>query len=468
MAQSPYIRLKRDFVLRGWKGLPYALVNRRTGTAAFMREGAFRALEFCNGRFTEDSPIFFGERKDALRRLDEIGALERLSEPADLESDQEYLEYPNRYIKQVHWSITGRCNYHCRHCYMSAPHAKLPQPPLEECLGIIDQMAACGVPFVSLTGGEPLVRSDFLEIVDHILSRGIHISVIMSNGSLVTEELLCALKERGVRYEFNMSFDGVDGWHNLLRGVDGAEDAVRRAFELCRKHGFATGAEMVLHKGNLHTLRESVRALGELGVESLKVNRLNCVGEGAALMDWAITCEEEYEAYLEYLPQYVADGMPVPILSLSGLFIARDGKFGVGSERYPEDCDCSSKYLCNAARNTMYLGPDGRVLPCIPMSETDFTQQRFPMLGDMTLAQALSDSAYLDFITTDLAAYLESNPQCASCEYRNRCMGGCRGRGAQATEGADLMARDPDACLLFTGGYYDRAKKLVARFEGNA
>ena len=102
---------------------------------------------------------------------------------------------------------------------MSAPHAKLPQPSLEECLGIIDQMAACGVPFVSLTGGEPLVRSDFLELVDHILSRGMHISVIMSNGSLVTEELLCALEERGVRCEFNMSFDGVDGWHDWLRGV---------------------------------------------------------------------------------------------------------------------------------------------------------------------------------------------------------------------------------------------------------
>lgn len=461
MTRASYIRLKRDFALRGWKGLPYALVNRRTGAVAFMREDAFRAIGFCNGRFTEDSPIFFGERKDVLATLDEMDALERLDGPGDLEAGQEYFEYPNRFIRQVHWSITGRCNYRCRHCYMSAPHAVLPQPTLEECLEIIDQMAACGVQFVSLTGGEPLVRGDFLVLVDRILERGMHISVIMTNGSLVTEELLCVLEDRGVNCEFNMSFDGTDGWHDWLRGVDGAESSVRRAFELCRDHGFVTGAEMVLHAGNLHTLRDSVRALGGLGAASLKVNRLNCVGEGASLTDRAITCQEEYEAYLDYIPQYVEDGMPVPILTLSGIFSARHGKFCVGSERYGEDCDCSGKYLCNAARNTMYLGPDGRVLPCIPMSETEILQERFPLLGDVTLPEALSDSGYLDFIRADLGVYLAQNPGCALCEYKNRCMGGCRGRAALATGGANMMAPDPDTCLLFKGGYYDRVRELI-------
>jgi len=197
MARSPYIRLKRDFALRGWKGLPYALSDRRTGAVAFMHEDAFRALGFCNGRFTEDSPVFYGKRKDVLQRLDEMGALERLSEPGDLEADQEYLEYPNRFIRQVYWSVTGRCNYRCRHCYMSAPHAALPQPTLEECFGVIDQMADCGVPFVSLTGGEPLVRTDFLALVNRILEHGMTITVIMTNGSLVTESTSAAAKQFG-------------------------------------------------------------------------------------------------------------------------------------------------------------------------------------------------------------------------------------------------------------------------------
>ena len=72
MTDSPYILLKRGFSLRGWKGLPYALVERGTGAVAFMRQDAFRVLRFCNGRFTEDSPVFFGKRKEVLAQLDAI------------------------------------------------------------------------------------------------------------------------------------------------------------------------------------------------------------------------------------------------------------------------------------------------------------------------------------------------------------------------------------------------------------
>ena len=63
-------------------------------------------------------------------------------------------------------SITGRCNYRCKHCYLSAPSAKLGELPHETMLEIIEQLAACGVQQVSLTGGEPLVRGDWWQLVD--------------------------------------------------------------------------------------------------------------------------------------------------------------------------------------------------------------------------------------------------------------------------------------------------------------
>ena len=77
-----------------------------------------------------------------------------------------------------------------------------------------------------------------------------------------------------------------------------SHESVRRALALCHERGFVTGTELVLHKGNIGTLRESVNMLGELGVSSLKVNRLNCVGEGEALSEFALTAQEEFEAYL--------------------------------------------------------------------------------------------------------------------------------------------------------------------------
>ena len=124
--------------------------------------------------------------------------------------------------------------------------------------------------------------------------------------------------------------------------------------------------------------------------------------------------------------------------------------------------------VCASARGTMYLGPDGRILPCIPMSETDASQEHFPLLGSMTLREALSDSNYMSFISATLDQYLEHNPRCASCEYKNRCGGGCRGRAVGANGGSDLLGVDPDTCLLFTGGYYDRVQELIGRYGGLA
>ena len=262
-----------------------------------------------------------------------------------------------------------------------------------------------------------------------------------------------------------MSYDGPKEQHDWLRGVSGAHDSVCRAFALCKDRGFPTGAEMVLHKGNLHTLRESINALGAMGVKSLKVNRLNCVGEGTALADRAITAKEEFDAYLEYLPQYFEDDKPVPNLILSALFASIKGHCGVALERHPEGEDCSRRVICDAARATMYLGPDGRILPCIPMSQHEAAGERFPTVGELTLAEALSDSFYLDFISTTLGSYLEHNPGCGACEYKNRCGGGCRGRAIEGNGGSDLLGVDPDACLLFRGGYYDKVKALVASYQ---
>ena len=465
MEKNGYIRIKPDYQLRGWQGLPYALVKRDGGRPYFMKSNVFRVVQFCNGRFTADSPVFLGAGKSILVELDKFGLIEYLDEPGDLLSDQEYRYFDNRYLTRVHWSLTGHCNYRCRHCYMSAPHAALPHPTTEQCLAIADQIADCGIKRISLTGGEPLIRKDFFQIVDRILERGMRLDVIMTNGALVNEKFLDELEARGCHPELNMSFDGPKAWHDWLRGVDGAHESVRRALALAHERGFVTGTELVLHKGNIDTLRESVNMLGELGVSSLKVNRLNCVGEGEALSEYALTVEEEYDAYMDYIPHYIEDGMPVPILSLSGLFRAFEGELSVGAERHPEDKDCGRLPICASARTTMYLGPDGRILPCIPMSERDTTSERFPQVGGVTLAEALSDSFYMDFISMTLDDYLEHNPTCAACEYKNRCGGGCRGRAVDANGGTDLLDRDPDNCLLFKGGYYDRVKAIIAEYE---
>lgn len=134
-----------------------------------------------------------------------------------LTEHQQYHFYPNRYLRAVHWAITGRCNCRCRHCYMSAPSGKTGDYSTEECLEIIGQMEKAGIQVVNLTGGEALVRKDFFRIAERLTQAGIRIGTIMSNGFLVDEPLLKRLEQLGQKPEFNMSFDGI-GCHDWLRG----------------------------------------------------------------------------------------------------------------------------------------------------------------------------------------------------------------------------------------------------------
>src|SRR5699024_10246901 len=116
-----------------------------------------------------------------------------------MDDDQYYRYYSNRYVKMVFWSVTGRCNYRCRHCYIDGPDGKLGEMSTEQAMDLIDQMAGCGVLRVDLTGGELFVRKDLWQLIDRILSYKMTIGQIYTNGWLVNEELIEQFELRGIK-----------------------------------------------------------------------------------------------------------------------------------------------------------------------------------------------------------------------------------------------------------------------------
>lgn len=456
-----YYRLKPQYCLRGWQKLPWAVVDRQQHTTLFVTARVMEALKLCNGKVDTDLPLIAPEIRALLPELEKAGYIRRCAGGEALAPGQAYHRYPARYIQTAHWSITGRCNYRCKHCYMSAPDARLGELDHDTILALVEELAACGIFRVSLTGGEPLLRPDFLEIVDALLARDIQITTIYSNGRLVTDALLEQLEARGIRPEFNMSFDGV-GYHDWLRGVPGAEQAAEQAFLRCRAHGFPTGAEMCLFRRNADTLRESVKRLAGWGCSHLKVSPISNVGawkEGGYGV--AMPLEELYQRYLDYIPQYYADGMPLE-LQLGGFFQA--------SPRQPEsywiplcrECrDPGSMCVCGHARGTLYISAEGRALPCMALSGMEI-QREFPLILPRGLAACLTDSRYLRLIDTRVSEYLAGNETCRTCPYALQCIGGCRAAALEA-DPQNLMGPDPCACALFTQGWIPRIEEAVRR-----
>ncbi len=453
---SEYYRLKDDYILRGWDRLPYVLLKRPGNGVMFLNKACFDALSLCDGNYDLSLGIIPQDVKNVVKEAEKEGVVEQCSRGEGLSEDQKYRKYDNRFIHNVHWSITGKCNYRCRHCYMSAPEAKFGELDHETIMDLIEQMADCGVPTVTLTGGEPLVRKDFMEIVDALQEHNIAIAQIYTNGKLVTRELLEKLQERGIRPEFNLSYDGDEGWHDWMRGIPNAGQIALDAFDLCYEMGFPIGSEMCLHKGNAPLLRQSVNTLAAHHVESCKINVVAPTEFWEKYgKDYEMTSEEANEIYLEYLPHYFEDGSPIS-LQLGGIFICDKGEkeWNCLSQKYDGGDGCLNKTVCGHARNNLYLSPEGRMLPCLSLTSCE-VQYDYPLATEIGLKQGLTDSTYMSLIDTRLKDFFEINKECGSCEYAKVCAGGCRA-SSMICGGTDIMATDYAACEIFKGGWGKR------------
>ena len=462
-----FYRLHEKLLLRGWQKLPNAVVERGVSRPVFITAREMAALKLCNGRIDVDLPLVPGELRELVKLAEKRGWVRACACGDAIRPDQEYRCYPSRYIRTAHWSITGYCNYRCKHCYMSAPDARYGELSHEQVMAIVQQLIDCGVMEVSLTGGEPLVRKDFMDIVDALLAGGIRITTIYSNGRLVTDRLLEELDRRGIHPEFNMSYDGVEGWHDWLRGIPDAGKSVEEAFLRCRAKGFPTGAEMCIHQRNKHLLRETVKRLHDLGCRSLKTTPISNVGawkEGG--YGESITTDELYRLYLDYIPKFYEDGMPLS-LQLGGFFMA--------SPDAPEEYDIPSMKkcrnpektcVCGHARMVMYISAEGRTLPCMALSGMDI-QQEFPLITEIGLANCLTDSRYMRLIDTRAAEVLAHNPECSGCEHALQCLAGCRASALEASP-ADILAIDPAACAIFKGGWVGKIDAVMKNAAPNA
>lgn len=452
-------RLKPSYMLRGWDKMAWALVRRPENEVRKLSKEMFQTLLFCDGETDLTDELRKDLSEAALTQCEEQGIIEVCDCARPLEPDQYYKYFHNRYVQSVFWSVTGRCNFRCRHCYMDAPDAMLGELSTEEALELLDQMADCGVMHLDLTGGEPLVRRDFWQLIDRIQKHKMVIGKVYTNGWLLDESVLDEFEKRQLRPKISISFDGV-GWHDWMRGIPGAEKAALRALRLCRERGFDTDVEMCIHRGNQETLMETIQALLQVGVTELKTSNIAMTDLWCSHSEGnALTQPEYIEAMLKYIPKYYEAGRPLELTLAGVISLHRDGSYEIHPEHYDGTEKCLNCYLCRTARWFCYITPDGRLLPCLPMTASP-EQSRFPKVQDIGLRQGLSDSLYMRFVNTKVKDLLEVNEECGTCPYRFKCGGGCRAEALRDGRN-DLMGCDRIMCMYWKGGYAERIRQVA-------
>lgn len=166
------------------------------------------------------------------------------------------------------FELTFRCNLRCAHCYCNLPindqDAIEKELTTEEVFNILDQIAEAGCLWLLITGGDPLVRQDFLEIYTYAKKKGFIIT-LFTNGTLITPEIADYLKEWPPN-KVEITLYGVTSkTYERVTGIPGSFKHCKRGIDLLLERRLPLGLKtmaMTLNKDELWRIKEYAEGLG--------------------------------------------------------------------------------------------------------------------------------------------------------------------------------------------------------------
>jgi len=308
---------------------------------------------------------------------------------------------------------------YCDHCYRDAGCKAEDELNTAEARTMLGQIAKAGFKIMIFSGGEPLMRTDIVELVAYAASLGLR-PVFGTNGTLLTLELAQQLKDAGAM-GMGISLDSLDKKkHDEFRKFPGAWDGAVRGMKICKK----VGLPFQIHTTIMDWNSDEVEAITDFAVElgAVAHHFFFLVPTGRA-----VSIEEESlkaEAYEEVLTRIMKKQQTVNIElkpTCAPQFMRIAKQMGVNT-RFSRGCLAGTSYCI--------IGPKGQVQPCAYLN--------IP-LGDVR--ETSFDEIWKNNEVLKTLRTLEYKGGCGSCEYKQAC-GGCRARAAYYNKG-DYMAEEP-------------------------
>jgi radical SAM protein with 4Fe4S-binding SPASM domain len=471
-----YAKLKKDWLLRGWIDKPKTVSNRVSGDVRQLEKKEFYVAESCNGDTDFNSLAFLPEHRALLDALIIEGIAAECHAGDLIDHYQWYRKANTPCVIEIIWNVTGMCNLNCRHCYMESPSGRYGELQLKDMAQLIEQFEHANVLQISLTGGEPFLRKDILEVIELLAEKKIWIKYIYSNGLLITEDHLKCIKGLGFFPSFQISFDGV-GSHDQMRGTKGIESDVIEGIKRVRAAGFPVSVSTCIDRMNIGRLSVTYDLIKELGIQTWRIGRPYKSGYWKRATT-ALSIDEVVKVYTAMLDHWLEDAKPFSIelagfykgakalkeetltnapttqdfvIERSRLFTALYGFKGKYFEEISEYTPES--YICGHCRERPNLLPDGTLVPCPGYVDSDL-QNKMPNLLQEDLSTAWTKSFLREIADMRKRDLLAKNPECAECELFSQCGVGCRALALSET--GDLMAKDPDSCEMWKKGYKKR------------
>lgn len=290
----------------------------------------------------------------------------------------------------VHLDITYRCNERCVHCYLD--HDDHGEMTTSEIKDVLDQLAEAGTFFLTLSGGEVLMRRDFSEILEH--ARRLLFNVkIKTNGVMIRQAEAGRIRDLGVEQVQISIYSRRPEIHDAITKLPGS-------------------------------LKRSVEAVRFLKTQGLKVTIANVLmtanlGEHAGVQALAAELGVNYTLDPTITPKIDGDtailNLRIPGAELNAVFHNKNLVGNVEEFCAPPPApgdDIMEGLPCSAGHTAAYITPYGDVFPCVqfPLPSGNVRRQRF--------IDIWRDSPELNEVRSIRAKDL---PVCSTCSHVGTC-----------------------------------------------
>ena len=289
--------------------------------------------------------------------------------------------------------LTRRCNLKCVHCYLGEGEDRFGHDEMTtaQVLDVIDQVTEAGCLYLSLTGGDPMMRKDFPEIYQHAKEAGLLVTV-MCDGILVTEKIVELFRELPPSAVEVSLYGGTAAVYEQVTRVPGSFARCLLGIRRLVDAGTTVRIKTVLMSLNAHEIDRMRAIAGDFGLElRLDSAIFPCLHTGDKRpVDLRVPPEEvvqielsdpkAVQSWLEYLDR------PAP------------------------ETPADKLYVCGAGVSGFYIDPFGFVYPCMMTTRYRYNllEQDFRTLWSEKLGELHEKRPRPDY-------------ECTGCELLRAC-----------------------------------------------
>jgi radical SAM protein with 4Fe4S-binding SPASM domain len=292
------------------------------------------------------------------------------------------------------FELTFRCNLRCVHCYCNLPLNDLEaiekELKTEQVFDILDQIAEAGCLWLLITGGEPFLRKDFLDIYTYAKKKGFLIN-IFTNGTLLTPEIADYLAE-WPPFDVEITLYGItEETYEKVTGIPGSFSRCKRGIDLLLERGIPLSLKTMALTLNYPEIPKIKKFSERLGVKFRFDPEIN------PRLD-----RDKTPCSFRLSPEEVVN-----------LDQADEKRIKAWREFWEEFADpprSDNLYVCGAGISTFHIDPYGQLSVCM-MSRS----QSYDLL------KGNFQQGWSDFIPQVLAQKPKSDYECGQCEFIAIC-----------------------------------------------